>query len=186
MKEKQLNTLVAFFKTLAHESRLKILGLLSSKERSVEELAALLQLKESTISHHLAKMKEMDLVTMTVQGNTHLYHLHNSALETLQRDIFSLENISALATNIDSSNWQARVLKNFISDNRLIKIPSSHKKLLVILEWLAQQFAFKIRYPEARVNQILKRFHPDCATLRRELIGNGFMQRQRNVYWRLK
>ena len=55
MDEKGLQTLLRFFKCLANENRLKLLGLLADQERSVEELSALLDLKEPTVSHHLAK-----------------------------------------------------------------------------------------------------------------------------------
>ena len=48
--------LVTFFKALADSSRLKIVGLLAEKSYSVEELAELLNLKASTVSHHLAKL----------------------------------------------------------------------------------------------------------------------------------
>jgi hypothetical protein len=39
------------------------------------------------------------------------------------------------------------------------------------------------RHPH--VNAIIKRYHPDTATLRRELIGNKLMQRENGVYWRV-
>ena len=52
MPEAELQTLLSFFKVLADESRLKILGILATQERSVEELAELLQLKTPTVSHH--------------------------------------------------------------------------------------------------------------------------------------
>jgi hypothetical protein len=35
------------------------------------------------------------------------------------------------------------------------------------------------------VNEIIQRFHSDSATLRRELIGQHFMQREGGVYWRV-
>lgn len=35
----------------------------------------------------------------------------------------------------------------------------------MILRWLAEQFEHGVRYPEAQVNAILKRYHPDSATL---------------------
>ncbi|MHB1630128.1 MAG: DUF2087 domain-containing protein [Bacilli bacterium] len=37
----------------------------------------------------------------------------------------------------------------------------------------------------AEVNEIIGRHHPDFATLRRELIGNGLMEREHGVYWRI-
>jgi len=36
------------------------------------------------------------------------------------------------------------------------------------------------------VNAIIKRYHADTATLRRELIGNKLMQRENGIYWRVK
>ncbi len=64
MKNEKLQNLLRFFKALADESRLKIIGILASQECSVEELAVLLELKEPTISHHLTKLKQLELVRM--------------------------------------------------------------------------------------------------------------------------
>jgi hypothetical protein len=78
-----------------------------------------------------------------------------------------------------------RVLQNFLTeDGRLRTIPSKQSKLLVVLDRLAQEFEPGRTYPEAEVNQILLRFHPDFAALRRYLVENGFMTREDNVYWR--
>ena len=78
-----------------------------------------------------------------------------------------------------------RVLRNFLgADGRLHTIPAKHSKLLVVLDHLAQSFEPGLRYPEARVNEILGSFHPDFAALRRYLVENGFLDRADNVYWR--
>jgi predicted transcriptional regulator len=44
--------LLDFFKALADESRLKLLGFLGEGERNVSQLAELMGLSEPTISHH--------------------------------------------------------------------------------------------------------------------------------------
>jgi hypothetical protein len=78
-----------------------------------------------------------------------------------------------------------RVLTNFVGqDGRLRTIPTKHSKLMVVLDRLAQEFEPGRTYPEADVNQILQRFHPDYAALRRYLVENGFMTREDNMYWR--
>jgi hypothetical protein len=78
-----------------------------------------------------------------------------------------------------------RVLQNFLTDDgRLRTIPSKRSKLLVVLDRLAQEFEPGRTYPEAEVNEILLRFHPDFAALRRYLVENDFMTREDNVYWR--
>lgn len=185
MANEKFQTLLSFFKVLANESRLKILGIVANRECSVEELAALLNLKEPTVSHHLGKLKELNLVTMRPEGNTHLYQLNSEALQDISKDIFTLDRMVSLSQDVEGEAWESKVLKNFFEDNRLKEIPASRKKRVVILKWLANQFEFGVKYPEVQVNEIIKRYHPDCATLRRELIGYQLMERENSVYWRL-
>jgi len=83
------------------------------------------------------------------------------------------------------SDYDARVRENFIdAGDRLLSIPAQHKKRMAILRWLAEDFQPGQRYPEAEVNQIISRRHPDFATLRRYLVDEELMQRRRSVYWR--
>ena len=77
------------------------------------------------------------------------------------------------------------VLGHFLAgDGRLTTIPTKHSKLMVVLDHLSQEFEPGRHYPEAEVNDILQRFHPDYAALRRYLVENGFMTREDSVYWR--
>src|SRR6516162_10065825 len=75
-----LQTLLVYLQT-----RLRILGLLAAERRSVEELAALLDLKPSTVSWHLARLKEIGLVEMRAQGNTHIYRMNSKGLGRINR-----------------------------------------------------------------------------------------------------
>ena len=80
---------------------------------------------------------------------------------------------------------QQRVARNFFSeDGRLHTIPSKHSKLLVVLDRLAQEFVPGRTYTEAEVNEVMHRFHPDHAALRRYLVENDFLTRKDGVYWR--
>lgn len=185
MEKEEFHTLLCFFKVLANESRLKILGIVANRECSVEELAALLKLKEPTVSHHLAKLKELHLVNMRPEGNTHLYQLNSETLQGMSKEIFTPNKIASLVDDVEGEAWERKVFKNFLEGDRLKEIPASRKKRLVILRWLVNQFEVGVNYPERTVNEILKRYHPDCATLRRELIGYQLMQRENGVYSRL-
>ncbi|WP_445635693.1 HTH arsR-type domain-containing protein [Nostoc sp. DSM 114161] len=193
MQAEQINILLHFFKALADDSRLKIIGILANQECSVEELAVQTQLKESAICHHLAKLKELNLVTMRSDGNSHLYLLDNEALQSISKQVFIPNTMTSLIEDIDSEAWESKVLKNYIEDDgckqnsvqRLKEIPASRKKRLVILKWLANRFEIEVQYPERAVNDVLKQYHPDYATLRRELIGYQLMQRENGVYWRI-
>jgi predicted DNA-binding protein YlxM (UPF0122 family) len=188
MYNEQFQLLLHFFKALADESRLKILGVLANQDCSVEELAVLLQIKEPTISHHLMKLKELDLVSMHPEGNTHFYRLESETLQNLSKKVFTPEKITSLIEDFDSDVWSNRVLQNYTEGEepiqRLKEIPASRKKRLVIFKWLASKFEEQIQYPERIVNEIIKRYHPDCATLRRELIDYQLMQRENGLYWR--
>lgn len=181
MEEVDFQVLLTFFKALANESRLKLVGILAQRECSVEELAALLKLKEPTVSHHLNKLKELDLVEMKPQGNTHLYKLNQDALKQLNQAIFTVEPVSIAAL---ADVWEEKVLRSFLEDGRLKEIPASRKKRWVVLKWLLEKFEIGTLYSEKTLNEILQRYHPDSATLRREFIGYQFMQRENSVYWR--
>lgn len=191
MQKEQFHILLQFFKALADESRLKIVGILANQECSVEELAMRLQIKEPSVSHHLARLNELNLVSMRLKKNTQLYRLDGEALQSISKEIFT-QQVSSAIENAETEEWSSKVLKNYLeasSDHdsflRLKEIPASQKKRLVILNWLVSQFELGVNYPERTVNEILKRHHPDCATLRRELIDHQFMQRQNGVYWRV-
>jgi len=77
--------LLSMFKALADESRLKIIGLLATRERSVDELATTLKLKPPTVSHHLATLRESGLVDMRALGTTHVYNFQPETLRRLNR-----------------------------------------------------------------------------------------------------
>jgi hypothetical protein len=53
------------------------------------------------------------------------------------------------------------------------------------IKWLVSQFEVGEKYPEAMVNEIIQRHHPNFATLRREFIMNKLMERENGVYWRI-
>ncbi|MBE9168874.1 metalloregulator ArsR/SmtB family transcription factor [Pleurocapsales cyanobacterium LEGE 06147] len=185
MNSIDFNTLLNFFKVLANESRLKLLGILSQQEYSVEELAAQLQLKEPTVSHHLNKLKELELVSMRRQGNTHFYSLNSETLTQLNKSIFTREQMASWTKDISAEAWEEKVLKNYLDGNRLTTIPASRKKRLVVLEWLVSKFEPEVTYTESQVNEIISCHHSDYATLRRELISYQFMERENGLYRRL-
>jgi hypothetical protein len=184
-RQKEFQQLLQFFKALANESRLKIVGILANREASVSDLADLLDLREPTVSHHLSILKELELVNMRPEGNVHVYSLNEGALIRINKDVFSAQGMATLVGDVDEQSWEDKVLRTFIIDDRLTQIPAKHKKRLVILKWLATKFEPGLQYPEREVNEIIKRHHPDTASLRRYLVDNRLMERQSGVYWRV-
>ncbi len=178
--------LLLFFKALADANRLKIIGLLAQREYSVEELAALLDLKPPTISHHLSKLAQAGLVTAKAEGYYSVYQLDKPALEASARSLFSTEQIASSVEDVDLGAYDRKVLADFsLPSGRLKEIPAQRKKLEVVLRHVGKAFQPGVKYSEKQVNETLARFHADTATLRRELVGYGFMKRAggSGEYW---
>lgn len=79
---------------------------------------------------------------------------------------------------------EAEVLGRFFAGDRLRELPAQRSKRLVVLERLALEFEPGVRYHEAEVNALLRRFHTDHATLRRQLVDEGYLDRSAGEYWR--
>ncbi len=184
MSEADIATLLAFFKAMANESRLRIVGLLAERERSVQELAELLGLTEPTVSHHLTALKRLGLVSVRSEGVTHWHALRLEVLTRFSRAMFDRTEVAAMARPVQS--WEEKVLATFLQpDGRFIHLPASRRKRWVLLKWLAEQFEEGHAYKEAEVNEILQRRHWDSATMRREMVGWRMMEREAGVYHRL-
>ena len=178
-------TLLEFFKAMADGSRLKIVGLLANGERSVQDLAQALGLKEPTVSHHLAILKAQGLVTARAQGTTRWHALDRSALERLSKRVLQ-QGARKSPAAAGANAWDSKVLQGFVESGGTLKsIPASRKKRGAVLRWLMADFAANRRYGEAEVNEMIQAHHWDCATLRRELVGHNMLARKDRVYWRL-
>jgi predicted transcriptional regulator len=178
--------LLTFFKALADANRLKIVGLLAQRSYSGEELAALLDLKASTVSHHLSKLADAGLVTARAEGYYSVYQLEEAALKRT-RLLFSRQDLASAAADVDADAYDRKVVASYSRpDGSLKEIPAQRKKLEAVLRHVVRAFEPGTRYEEKQVNDVLARFHPDTATLRRELVGYGLMEREGGggAYWR--
>jgi DNA-binding transcriptional ArsR family regulator len=63
------------FKALADENRLAIVMLLSERSRTVRELTEATGLAQTLVSHHLAPLRDLGLVTVTPKGRSNIYAL---------------------------------------------------------------------------------------------------------------
>ncbi len=179
--------IVTFFKAFADANRLKIIGLLAQQPYSVEELAALLNLKPSTVSHHLAKLAQLGLVSAKSESYYNVYQLDEKALQNKSRDLFSQEKLAASVVDVDADAYDNKVVKDYVrKDGSLKTIPAQRKKLEAVLRYIVKAFEVNKKYSEKKVNQMLSRYHEDTASLRRELVGAKLMKREGGggEYWR--
>lgn len=187
--EIHFNELLQFFKAMADSNRLKIIGLLSQKPHTVEQLSALLDLGMSTTSHHLSNLAKAGLVEARTDGHYYLYSLRQDTLQEMSQRLLKQENLPELAVAVDEQAYDRKVLKTFTDEEgRIIAFPSQLKKYQVLLRYVVKAFEPGIRYPEKQVNEILSRFNDDTADLRRGLVEFKLMDREGGggAYWRLE
>ncbi len=77
-------------KALANRHRLLIICQLIEKERSVGELAELLQLRDSTVSQHLALLRKDGLVASRRDGQTIWYSIGSAAARELVGTLYRI------------------------------------------------------------------------------------------------
>lgn len=79
----ELQDLGEFFKVFGDVTRLKILYVLLCSEMCVYDIAALLNMSQSAISHQLRVLKQMDLVKNRREGKTIFYSLSDGHIASI-------------------------------------------------------------------------------------------------------
>ncbi|TFB22771.1 metalloregulator ArsR/SmtB family transcription factor [Filobacillus milosensis] len=180
----QLDRLVNFHKTVGDKTRLRIIGLL--KEGGAlhgQAIAGKLGLTPPTISHHITKLKEIDIVYQRRDKNTIYYSLNEKKLALLAEAITRLGDEDMNAELQVTEEEKHNVLNNFIDSNgRLKSIPAQLKKRLIVLEHIIKGLESGKTYPEPEINEHIKKYHEDFATIRREFIMHHFMTRDKGYY----
>lgn len=175
-----------FFAALSDEERLRIAGVLAGREATTQELAALLQMRPQAVAKHLTALAEAGLVQSVQRGALAGWSLNTAGLREQRKRLLARERSPSPADQPGTPDWERVVLANFFDGERLKEIPANLRRRQVVLTWLAGRFDAESRYPEREVNEIINRHHADHATLRRELVDHGYLQRDHNVYWRTK
>ncbi len=82
-KGEELQNLAEFFRVFGDSTRIRILYALSQSELCVCDIASLLGMGQSAISHQLRILKQMRLVKFRREGKSVLYSLADSHIETI-------------------------------------------------------------------------------------------------------
>ena len=176
--------ILSFVKAMASAERLRIIGVLVRGRATQSEIAEQLHVSVRDIFDHLAFLSEVGVIHET-DG---VYDLDEKAIEALARGQFEGKRPSYEVTE-DKPEDARKVLKNYLNpDGTLKQIPPAKNRLLIVLNFIVDAFAFDTNYTEKEVNTILRRFHLDTAALRRYLVDNGLMAREGDGsrYWRVK
>ena len=174
------------FKSLSDMSRLRIVQSLTQGDMYTELLAERLELTPSTVSFHMKKLEEAGLVVSRKEQYYTVYSLNRELLETSLFDVASSE-----AEQIDEQQkreevYRQKVINSFFKYGKLQSIPVHRKKKLICYEVIAENFIPGKVYSEKQLDEIISQIHEDYCTIRRDMIGEGILQRNGNKYVRLK
>lgn len=170
-----------FVKAMASAERLRVIGALVRGRATQAEIAGQLHVPVRDVFDHLAFLAHVGVV----REEDGVYELDEKAIDSLARGQFE----GRRPQYEEKPEDVRKVLKAYLNADGMIKqIPLEKKKLLVILNFIVDAFAFDANYTEKEVNTILRRFNVDTAALRRYLVDHGFMARESDgsKYWRVK
>ncbi|GAK09446.1 LOW QUALITY PROTEIN: transcriptional regulator [Geomicrobium sp. JCM 19038] len=178
----QLDKIVNFHKTVGDKTRIRIISLLRSGPLHGQAIAGKLGLKAPTISHHLKKLKDIDVVYQRRDKNTIYYYLNESKLKRLAHAIIVVGGNAMDEQYAASEEEKTKIIQNFTDQTgRLERLPAQRKK--------AYSFRAYVRglehgksYDEKEINDYIQTYYDDYATVRREFVMAHFMYRDKGIY----
>jgi hypothetical protein len=161
---------------LAEPARLKVVAALTLGNNRVSSIAAASGLSNREVVRSLSRLATAGLV---IEENGS-YELVAQELKDAARHIAALRP----EEEVDGSPDVVKILRSFVRGGKLVSIPTSSGKRAVVLDHIAQVFEPGRKYLEKEVNAELAKWHGDYASLRRYLVDEEFMSRDRGIYWR--
>lgn len=172
---------IAVFKALADESRLKIISILMEKDSYTEYLANRLNLTPPTVTYHMDKLEKAGIVYST--------RIQHYIIYSINRDLMSRrigDFIREVIQYNDTKSYEEKVVDNFFEYGRLKRLPSQIKKREIVVGYIATKFEFDRTYDEKELVGIIVELYDDYCTIKRDLIGMGFLEDLNRKYKRKK
>jgi hypothetical protein len=167
-------------RALADPERLALAGSLAREPMTAKALADRLDLPIQKVRKHLTRLTATGLAV--VEPDRRTYRLVPDGLRQAAQEIGPSRDAGLALGAVDDE--EEAVLRQYFRGGRLREIPAKQSKRRIILTRLALEFEPGVRYPERQVNETLKRFHDDYAALRRYLVDEDLLTRERAQYWR--
>lgn len=172
----QAPDLPTLFKALADEQRIKLLAQVIDADRTPEELAASTGITLRAVGQQLAQLEHLGLVTREKGEGPARYRFSRAPILAVLRALS--QRSPGIEFDPSLPEYDRKVLTTFFQDGRLTGIPMQQKKRDVILRFLASQFETERMYDEREVNEIIRPYHDDTASLRRYLVDGDLLKRQ--------
>lgn len=179
----KLTESTAIIKALADSSRLLILNALLEKPQYVEELSERLNLAASTISFHLKKMEQANLVHKVKEQYYTMFHANRDVFGLTLQELVNIEDIETAVQEERIQQYKQKVLRSFFKHGKVTRMPAQQKKRWIVLEEISTRFEKGRTYTEQEVNQIIADLCEDYCLVRREFVEERIMARKDGVYW---
>jgi hypothetical protein len=163
---------------LADDERLRVVAALVLGSRTTDNIVARTSLPVRRVLTALSRLESGGLVQRADDG---AWSFDIARLKELAREARPADEPDDVG---DVDAVTASVLRTFLRGGRLTQIPMQASKRRIVLDHVCRVFEIGVHYPEREVNALLRVFHPDYAALRRYLVDEGFLGRERNIYWR--
>lgn len=177
---------IAIMKALADRSRLAIISSLLERSQYVEEIAQRHGLAPSTVSFHLRKLEQAGLVSSRKEQYYVVIQANDAMFDTTLRDIVSAPTVGRELQDGRMEEYRRKVLETFFRNGTLERLPTQHKKRLIVLEQFATRFEPERHYSEQEVTGLIMPLFDDYCTIRRLLVDEGLIRREGAEYWREK
>ena len=178
MEHETLNLL----KTIADETRLRILRALGEKDSYAELLAERLNLSPATVSFHMKKLVQAGLVDARREQYYMVYSLKRDVFSHTLDDLILRGDQGTTAEALREEQYRRKVLKTFMPNGYCEQMPAQLKKRIIVYREIFSRFTPGQSYTEKEVNAIISDMHADYCTVRRGFIGMDWMQRSNGIY----
>jgi hypothetical protein len=175
----------SFISATLDSERLKLISYISQESFSALDLAKKMDQEPASLLRHLDILEQANLLTITENEGIKHYRFNSKSIESIARQQF--EKPRPDMSTIDLPEDQRKLVSSYIQpDGSLKMIPTQSKKIRIVLEYIIKSFEFDTHYSEKEVNEILKKYNPDTAILRRYLVDYQYLDRERDgsKYWR--
>lgn len=159
---------------LADEDRLRVVAALALGATTSAEIRDRTGLDARVVGRALARLEDAGVVVASGPS----WSLDLARLQEAAR-------VPAPVEEYDGADAEtAKVLRSFLREGRLVRMPAQRSKRRVLLDHVVQVFEPGERYAEKDVNAMLRGFSDDYVTIRRYLVDEDLLSRENGVYWR--
>lgn len=141
-----------------------------------------LNLTPATISFHLKKLVDAGAVKSRKEQYYTIYSINNDVFNISILDILREESEEKDLKVERDEAYRKKILDSFFEYGKLKSIPTQRKKERIVLEEIAKAFEPDHIYTEREVNIIIADFNDDFCTLRRDLVAEKLLVRDKNQY----